>query len=88
MNCQLKLGICVQVEELKSVLEKITPKFIITDSQVFNQVKNIVPATMILTSFSILMANYKGELATLIKGAKTLDMLLHPTFDAEALNTA
>ena len=68
-------AICVQPSELEKVLKIITPKFIITDSQVFNEVKKIVPENIILTSFSILMANFKGELDILIKGAKKLSEL-------------
>ncbi len=68
-------AICTQPSELKNLLKTITPKFIITDSQVFNQVKDIVPKEMILTSFSILMANFKGELDILMDGAKKLSKL-------------
>lgn len=68
-------AICVQPSELENILKIITPKFIITDSQVFNEVKKIVPENIILTSFSILMANFKGELDILIKGAKKLSEL-------------
>ena len=52
-------AICCQVEELAQLLKTITPRYVITDSQVFNRVKEIVPENIILTSFSILMANYK-----------------------------
>ena len=65
-------AICTQVEELGSLLKTITPRFVITDSQAFNKVKEIVPENIILTSFSILMANYKGSLQTLLSGAKTI----------------
>ena len=68
-------AICCQVEELGILLQKITPKYVITDSQVFNQVKDIVPENVILTSFSILMANYRGKLSELINGAKTISEL-------------
>lgn len=68
-------AICVQPEELKQTLSKITPNLVITDSQVFNKIKDIVPENITLTSFSILMANYKGKLEKLIKGAKTISEL-------------
>ena len=68
-------AICCQVNELQQILKKITPKFVITDSQAFNEVKNIVPENIILTSFSILMANYKGSLQTLLDGANTISKL-------------
>ena len=68
-------AICCGVNELDDILKKVTPKYVITDSQAFNEVKKIVPENIILTSFSILMANYKGELETLVKGAKTISEL-------------
>lgn len=69
------VAICCQPDTLSQVLKTITPKFVITDSQVFNQVKDIVPETIILTSFSILMAHYKGELDVLLAGANKLSQL-------------
>ena len=68
-------AICCGVNELEDILKKITPKYVITDSQAFNEVKKIVPENVVLTSFSILMANYKGELETLVNGAKTISEL-------------
>ncbi len=68
-------AICCQVGELNGILDKFTPKFVITDSQVFNQVKNIVPESVVLTSFSILMANYKGSLGKMLDGAKKISEL-------------
>ena len=68
-------AICCGVSELNDILKKLTPKYVITDSQAFNEVKKIVPDDIILTSFSILMANYKGELETLVKGAKKISEL-------------
>lgn len=68
-------AICVQPEELKQTLDKITPNLVITDSQVFNKIKDIVPENILLTSFSILMANYRGKLESLVKGAKIISEL-------------
>lgn len=68
-------AICCQPEELNSILNKITPNLVITDSQVFNKVKDIVPQNILLTSFSILMANYRGKLEELVKSAQTLSEL-------------
>jgi len=68
-------AVCCQVNELGQILNKMTPKYVITDSQAFNEVKDIVPENIILTSFSILMANYKGSLQTLLDGAKTISEL-------------
>jgi len=48
------------------------PKMVITDSQVFGKVSKTVPEDVPLTSFSILMARYKGDLKELVKGATVL----------------
>ena len=68
-------AICVQPDELEETLKKITPDLVITDSQAFNKVKDMVPENIMLTSFSILMANYRGKLKGLISGAKTISEL-------------
>jgi len=70
-------AIVVQVEELKDALESINrkPRLVITDSQAFGQVKNIVPDDIELTSFSILMARYKGDLMEAVRGAHLLKQL-------------
>lgn len=52
-----------------------SPKLIITDSQVFNTVKKNIPEDILLTSFSILMARYKGFLDTAMDGVRTLTKL-------------
>ena len=67
--------ITVQPSELADTLQKVTPKMVITDSQVFGQVSQIVPRDTPLTSFSILMARYKGELEALKQGAQVLAAL-------------
>ena len=56
--------------ELETVLNKpgIEPALVITDSQAFKRVGEIVPDSLSLTSFSILMARYKGFLETAVKG--------------------
>lgn len=51
------------------------PKLVITDSQVFGKVKDLVPQDIPLTSFSILMARYKGDLPELVRGAAQMDHL-------------
>lgn len=70
---------CIVVKEtqLESTLKVLgkKPKMVITDSQAFGFVKNIVPYDIPLTSFSILFARYKGFLNSAVKGAKTLEML-------------
>lgn len=60
-------------ETLKSLNKK--PTLIITDSQVFGKVTADTPTDIPLTSFSILFARYKGNLKTLVEGARTLDKL-------------
>lgn len=54
---------------------KTAPKLIITDSQVFKYVYEHKPAESCLTSFSVLFAAYKGDLAYYIEGAKHIDSL-------------
>lgn len=63
--------------ELKETLSKlkVSPRLVITDSQVFGKVSSIVPREILLTSFSILMARYKGDLSLLIEGASFVDEL-------------
>lgn len=51
------------------------PRLIVTDSQVFGVVAKIVPKDIPLTSFSILMARYKGDLEVQIAGAKAIETL-------------
>lgn len=54
---------------------KEPPALVITDSQAFGVVSKIVPQSVPLTSFSILMARYKGFLGAAVKGAKVIDTL-------------
>lgn len=70
-------AICCRDTELSDTLPKLSqkPKLVITDSQVFGKVSKVVPEDVMLTSFSILFARYKGSLETLVKGAVTLDKL-------------
>ena len=53
----------------------VKPAVVVTDSQVFGLVKEIVPREIPLTSFSILMARYKGFLTEAVKGARVIDDL-------------
>ena len=64
--------------ELKKALNSLKepPKLVVTDSQAFLKVSADLPPDVPLTSFSILMARYKGDLLALAKGAKTIDTLL------------
>lgn len=70
-------ALCAQPGQLAGVLAdlKAPPKLVITDSQVFDVVAKIVPAAVPLTSFSILMARYKGFLALAVSGAAAIKNL-------------
>ena len=70
-------AIAVRDSELSETLKNLgrTPALVITDSQVFDAVAKIVPKEVPLTSFSILFARYKGNLALAAKGAQTLGTL-------------
>lgn len=63
--------------QLTETLEKLSspPKMVVTDSQAFGMVSRIVPESVPLTSFSILMARYKGFLETAVKGAAAISSL-------------
>lgn len=66
-----------QVEELPRILENLGDKIklVVTDSQAFSKVNQTLPKTMPLTSFSILMARYKGFLSYALEGCATLSTL-------------
>ena len=67
----------VKETELKSALEnlKTPPSLVITDSQAFKQVAEIVPEDIPLTSFSILFARLKGDLKAFVKGVEAINNL-------------
>ncbi|MBR3630066.1 MAG: [Oscillospiraceae bacterium] len=68
--------VCCKDTELAQTLQKLPdPRLVITDSQAFGKVAPIVPEEIPLTSFSILFARYKGDLATVVRGAAALDHL-------------
>lgn len=73
-GCQ---AIVCREKELESTLTLLNkkPKLVITDSQVFPFVSKIVPGDIMLTSFSILFARFKGNLQMNIKVASTLEQL-------------
>ncbi len=70
-------SISTRETELAELLGKMNPKpdLVITDSQAFQIVSTIVPRDIKLTSFSILMARYKGFLDTAVMGARAIDSL-------------
>ena len=63
--------------ELKETLASLgkRPSLVITDSQAFKEVSQIVPSDILLTSFSILFARHKGSLSIAVHGARALDQL-------------
>ena len=70
-------AIVTRDNELTETLQNLgkKPRLVITDSQVFRTVSGIVPDDVELTSFSILMARYKGDLEINVKGARALEHL-------------
>ena len=70
-------AIVVKEHELRETLDSLgkKPSLVITDSQVFAKVSADTPLDIPLTSFSILFARYKGNLKTVVNGARTLDTL-------------
>jgi [FeFe] hydrogenase H-cluster maturation GTPase HydF len=68
---------CCVPEDLEHTLAGLSqpPKLIITDSQVFGYVAERVPEGVMLTSFSVLMAAYKGDVEAFVEGAKAIDSL-------------
>ncbi len=70
-------AIVVKETELKQTLERLgkRPAMVVTDSQAFEQVSAEVPKEIPLTSFSILMARYKGYLDTAVKGVEAIEKL-------------
>ena len=71
------VAIVVRETELEAALTDLgkKPAIVITDSQAFGVVNKIVPPDIPLTSFSILMARYKGFLGTALKGAAVISTL-------------
>lgn len=71
------IAVVTKEHELRETLENLKkkPKLVITDSQVFLKASADTPKDIMLTSFSILQARYKGNLVELVKGAKVLESL-------------
>ncbi len=76
LDCRAS-ALCCQPGELPELLSNLQkkPRLVITDSQVFGEVSQLVPQDVQLTSFSILMARYKGELSALVEGAGVLSRI-------------
>ena len=79
------IPVCVKEDRLAETLRKLgacdeegnnaKPGLVVTDSQVFGEIARIVPEDIPLTSFSILMARYKGFLDTALEGVKKIGQL-------------
>ena len=71
------VAITVKERELKRAIEMLNskPKMVVTDSQAFLKADADTPPDVLLTSFSILFARYKGDLETMAEGARALDRL-------------
>lgn len=70
-------AVVVKEFQLEKTLKELgkKPTLVVTDSQVFNMVSKIVPRDIPLTSFSILMARFKGFLEQAVKGLRAVDEL-------------
>lgn len=70
-------AIVVKENELTATLQNLgrKPRLVITDSQVFKKVATATPGDILLTSFSILFARYKGNLATAVQGVTALNSI-------------
>ena len=71
------LALVCQTEELPSMINSLKhpPKMVICDSQAFDRVDELTPHTIPLTSFSILMARFKGKLQDLVAGVNAIKNL-------------
>ncbi|MCR4667110.1 MAG: [FeFe] hydrogenase H-cluster maturation GTPase HydF [Desulfovibrio sp.] len=69
------MSLVTDVDELPGALDLLTPSLVICDSQVFDRVSAMTPASIPLTSFSILMARYKGYLSEATEGLSALERL-------------
>ena len=71
------LALVCQTEELPAMINSLKnpPKMVICDSQAFDRVDELTPDTIPLTSFSILMARFKGKLQDLVAGVKAIKNL-------------
>ena len=71
------LALVCQTEELPAMIHSLKnpPKMVICDSQAFDRVDELTPDSIPLTSFSILMARFKGKLQDLVTGVKAIKKL-------------
>jgi [FeFe] hydrogenase H-cluster maturation GTPase HydF len=71
------IPICTTPERMSEALASLItpPELIITDSQAFEEVYKLKPESSVLTSFSILFARYKGDIALFLEGVKALERI-------------
>ncbi|MBZ4669877.1 MAG: hydF [Oscillospiraceae bacterium] len=71
------LVMTVTTQNIKAALESLSapPSLVITDSQIYKEVSQIIPKEVRLTSFSMLMAKNKADINRLVEGAKQIDKL-------------
>ncbi len=71
------IAVCVGVHELDFAIKNSNtpPSLVIVDSQVFSEVEKIIPKNIMLTSFSCLFANLKGDIEEFVQGANKLDKI-------------
>ncbi|MBM7855561.1 [FeFe] hydrogenase H-cluster maturation GTPase HydF [Desulfohalotomaculum tongense] len=71
------IAVVAKERELKQTIDNLAckPKMVVTDSQAFLKADADTPPGVLLTSFSILFARYKGDLETLVAGAKAIERL-------------
>ncbi|AEF93416.1 small GTP-binding protein [Desulfotomaculum nigrificans CO-1-SRB] len=71
------IAVVAKERELKQTIDNLVckPKMVVTDSQAFLKADADTPPDVLLTSFSILFARYKGDLETLVDGAKAIESL-------------
>lgn len=69
------VGVCLQPEQLADWLKSHTPKLVVTDSQAFGYVHSVLPASVPLTSFSILFSRLKGDFDLFVQGTRRIDAL-------------
>lgn len=69
--------LCVKTDDLPDVFDDLRrpPALVITDSQAFSRVADAVPEGVPLTSFSVLMAKKRGDIAAFVEGARAIDNL-------------
>ncbi|MBR1644745.1 MAG: [Bacteroidales bacterium] len=69
------VGVVCQPSELEPTLQRVRPKLVVTDSQVFGPVSKVVPPAVALTSFSVVLARSKGPFEAYLAGTPAIDRL-------------